>query len=189
MVMSGERVLVVYYSRSGSTRTVAEALAGALGADLEPIQDEVDRRGVWGYLRSGTEASLGASTEIRRGSHDPSRYDLVVIGSPVWRLSVSTPVRTYLWLERPRLPRVAFFVTLGGMGSGRALRQMGEVAAKQPAATLALRERDLGGRAWRGQVERFAASLLRALARRPAPRHRAAPGRRGARRAHPRRAA
>lgn len=181
--MSADRILVAYYSRTGRTRAAAEALASALGADVEPIRDEVDRRGLWGYLRSGTEASLGALTEIRRGGRDPSRYDLVVIGSPVWRLSVSSPVRTYLWLERPRLPRVAFLVTLGGMGSGRALRQMGEAAGKPPLATLALTARELAASGGRAEIERFAATLRRTLARRRAP------GRRAARRARAVRAA
>ena len=37
------RVLIVYYSRSGNTRRVAQQLAFDLGADLEEIVDPTNR--------------------------------------------------------------------------------------------------------------------------------------------------
>ena len=70
------RALVVFYSRSGGTRRVAEAIAAGLGADLEEIGDATDRGGVLGYLRCAAEALLGASTEIDRPAKDPASYDV-----------------------------------------------------------------------------------------------------------------
>jgi flavodoxin len=153
------RILVVNYSRTGHTRLVAEELARALHADSEEIRDSGDRDGVLGYARSALEALFGVSCEIRVPVLDPARYDLVVIGTPVWNASVSTPARTYLWLERDRLPRVAFFVTHGGSGSGRALAQMRALAGKAPLATLVVREREITGSAHHAKVARFAKSI------------------------------
>ena len=48
-------VLVVYFSRTGHTRVLAEGIARALGADLEEIRDRTDRTGLLGWLRSGAE--------------------------------------------------------------------------------------------------------------------------------------
>jgi flavodoxin len=46
------KMLVVYYSRGGNTRAVAEEIARALGgADLEEIRDAADRSGWRGYLK------------------------------------------------------------------------------------------------------------------------------------------
>jgi flavodoxin len=146
--MSTMRALVVYYSRTGHTRTIAEALAPALGADVEELRDPTERRGVLGYLRSGLEATLGVLAPIDAPEHDPSSYDLVVIGGPVWG-GVPSPIRTYLWLERARLPRTAFFVTYGGFGAESVLEQMGALAGKKPVATLAVREREMGEHARR----------------------------------------
>jgi flavodoxin len=170
--MTRSRVLVVYFSRSGHTKQVAERVARALGADLEAIRDHADRGGWLGYLRCGFETALGASSEIDPPRHDPSRYDLVVVGTPVWGASVSTPVRTWLWHERARLPDLAFFCTLGGMGAGRALGQMERVAGKPPLATLAVREAEVA--ASRERVEAFAAEVRDAPRRRRRGRARAA---------------
>jgi flavodoxin len=163
--MSRRRTLVVYYSRSGHTREVAREVAAALGADLEEIGEPTDRTGVLGYLKSALEAIWGASSEIGPPRFDPGSYELVVIGTPVWYAAVSTPVRTYLWVERDRLPRVAFFLTHGGMGSDRVFGQMSALAGKRPTAKLALRVREIEGGEQRGKVSSFAKSLLPSAAR------------------------
>lgn len=165
--MERPRTLVVHYSHGGNTRRLARAIAEALGADVEEIHDRVDRSGIFGYLRSGLEVLLEVSTEIQRPRHDPADYDLVVVGSPVWVGSPSTPVRTYLWLERERLPVVAFFVTLGGVGSERALALMRGVAGKEPVATLAVREAEMSGGVPRPRVAAFAEALLGTVRRGP----------------------
>ena len=161
--MGGARVLVVHYSRTGNTRRVAGAIARALGADSEQIADRADRAGPLGYLRSALEAILGASTGIGPPGRDVAGYDLVVVGTPVWYASVSSPVRTWLRLVRRRLPEVAFFLTHGGMGAERVMSQMAALAGKRPAARLVVRRRDLESGADREKVEAFARSLARGL--------------------------
>jgi flavodoxin len=166
--MDRHSVLVVYFSRTGHARTLAEGIARALGADLEEIRDPTDRSGVAGYLRSGLEAILGVSAEIHRPRHDPARYDAVIVGGPVWNASVSTPVRTYLWLERDRLPALACFASFGGVGAERALAQMEAIARKRPVATLAVREIETAAGVPRERIKAFAAAVLRGLERRRA---------------------
>ncbi len=171
--MTRPRVLVVCFSRTGHTRQVATALQSALGADLEPIHDHADRGGVPGYLRCGAEALLGASSRIDLPAHDPSAYDLVLVGGPVWAASASSPVRTYLWLERDRLPATALFVTYGGAGSDRALAQMAALLRRRPIATLAVREGEVDRGAHHDRVASFVEALLRTPRKRP--RRRGAP--------------
>ncbi len=141
--MNAKRALVVFYSRSGTTRALAGALARALGADLEEIRDKVDRAGALGFLRSALDATLGRAAVLEPQRHDPADYDLVLVGTPVWASTVSTPVRAYLENNRKRFRGVAFFATEGGRGAERALSAMAIIARKEPAATLALKERDV----------------------------------------------
>jgi flavodoxin len=168
VAMDRRSVLVVYFSRTGHTRVLAEGIARALGGDLEEIRDRTDRSGMAGYLRSGLETILGVSAEIDRPRHDPSRYDVVVVGGPVWNMSVSTPVRTYLWLERDHLPALACFASFGGMGAARAFGQMEAIARRRPVATFAFREIETAAGVPRERIKAFAAEIRRGLERRRA---------------------
>jgi hypothetical protein len=170
--MKRPHVLVAYYSRSGHTKRLARAIATALDADLEEIHDPTDRSGLLGYLRSGLEAYAGVLAGVEHPRRDPTDYDVVVVGTPVWSMSVSTPVRTYLWHERERLPQVAFAATLGGMGDERAFEQMKALAGRAPIATVAVRERALEHGPPRDEIARFAAAVL-ARARQPRQRRKA----------------
>ncbi|ACL65526.1 conserved hypothetical protein [Anaeromyxobacter dehalogenans 2CP-1] len=170
--MDRPKVLVAYYSRSGHTRRIARAIAAALGADLEALHDPTDRAGVLGFLRSGAEAAAGVLVPLERPRHDPATYDAVVIATPVWALSVSSPVRTYLWLERRRLPPVAFVATMGGRGADRGFAQMASVAARAPVATLAVTEREAVGALPRQGIARLTTAIL-VRARRPSRRRKA----------------
>lgn len=137
------KTLVVFYSRSGHTREVGHRVAAALHADMEEIGDRVNRRGVFGFLRSGRDAWFERRTELLPVARDPGAYDLVIIGTPIWNMSLSTPVRTYLQDHRSRFREVAFFCTMGGFGAERVFEKMSKETGHQPVATLALTERDL----------------------------------------------
>jgi flavodoxin len=115
--MPDAKILVVYYSRSGATRKLASSIAARLKADLEEICDYRDRSGPFGYLRSLVEAMRQSCVDIVPHGLDVASYDLIVIGTPVWAGSVSSPVRAYLAENRQQLPHVAFFCSLGGRGS------------------------------------------------------------------------
>ncbi|WP_010478462.1 flavodoxin family protein [Thermococcus zilligii] len=127
------KALVVYYSRDGHTREVARRIAEALGADLDEVIDRKNRKGVLGFLRAGYDATRGKTTEIAF-EKDPSEYDLVVIGSPVWNGRVTPAIRTYLLRNREKIRKAALFATCAGR-KGKILEQMrglygGEVIAE-----------------------------------------------------------
>lgn len=169
------KTLIVYHSRTGHTRHVAQALARRLDADLDEIRIVQPMGGAIGYTLCALEALAELTPALRPMKKDPSAYDLVVIGTPVWVWSLSSPVRS--WLTRHALKRrVAFFCTMGGSGAGRAFATMAELAGRAPVATLALRADEVDAAA--EQLDGFAQRLKGGAARRPA---RAA---RGARIAH-----
>lgn len=64
------RILVVYYSRTGYTRTLAHTIAAAAKADVETLDDGRERRGLWGYLRCAREAINKRSIEIQPAAYD-----------------------------------------------------------------------------------------------------------------------
>jgi len=161
--MADSRILVVYYSRTGTTRKVAESLTAALRCDSDEIIEAGSRLGMLGYLRSLLEARRRVASRIAAAGKDPSLYDLVVIGTPVWAWSLSSPVRAYLLANRAKLPAVAFFCTLGGAGSDRAFDQMQELTGKRPVGRLWVTAREVETATYQPRVAAFG-EALRSLA-------------------------
>ena len=139
--MADGKTLVVYYSRRGITRRVAEKIAAELECDIEEIVDTKDRSGVRGWMRAARDARAKNLTVIEDIKHGPSSYDLVVVGTPVCVWTMAAAVRTYLTENKGRLPEVAFFLTTGGTGMRRTFRRMEELCGKTPVACLGLKAR------------------------------------------------
>jgi menaquinone-dependent protoporphyrinogen IX oxidase len=140
--MAGPRILIIYFSRTGTTRRVAESIARATHGDVEELREPKSRLGPIGWLRSGYEGSKRLAAETLPLDHELERYELVFVGSPTWSRSLSSPVRGFLERNRRRLPGVALFATCGDVKSSDAVEQMVEVLGRAPVATLTLAEAD-----------------------------------------------
>jgi flavodoxin len=162
------RILVVYYSRTGNTRTIAGELVSALKADVDQIDDRRDRCGIFGYLRCAREALQKRTVELVPPAYDPAPYDVVVLGTPVWAGNVSSPVRSYIAAHRAELGQVAFFCTQGGSGAAKVFRDMEELCGRSPLATLTVDEREIEKRSYAQRLRQFAAAVAATLAT-PAP--------------------
>ena len=124
------KTLVVFYSRSGTTKRVALEVAKALSADVDEVIDKKPRKGILGFLIAGYDATKGKTTEIEF-EKNPSGYDLVVIGTPVWNGRVTPAIRTYLLRNREKIKNAAFFCTCAGR-LGKCLEQMEKILGKRP---------------------------------------------------------
>jgi len=162
--MANSKIHVVYYSQTGTTRKVAESLTAKLQCDSEEIIEVKSRSGFLAYLRSLIEARRQVPSRIVATRNDPSVYDLIVIGKPVWAWSVSSPVRAYLLANKPKLHAVAFFCTLGGAGSNRVFSQMQELTGTPPIGCLSLTAREVASSAHEPRVATFAEALQKGLA-------------------------
>jgi len=157
------KTLIVYYSRSGVTRTVAEALGQSLKADVEEIRPTGDYRGIAGWMRAGKDATFGRSVDIEPSAVNPADYDMVVIGSPVWAFTMASPVRTWLAAYGGATRRAAFFCTMGGSGDKRTFAHMEKLCGKKPSATMTLIDKDVR-KGKLAPMDYFVTSLLQAAA-------------------------
>ena len=157
-------ILVVYYSRTGKTRLVAEQLARLLDADLEEIREEKGRSGVLGFLGAGRDAMRKAPARLV-SEHTRGGRKAVVLGMPVWAWAPPPAARAYLAQCPPAEAKLCAFCTHGGGGGKRLFRALGELVpggvslafewknprADDPELAAALKEwaqkvRDLAGR-------------------------------------------
>jgi len=131
-----EKCLVVYYSKTGNTKTVAEAIAKRMGGDLCEISEQ------------------GAVTP----NVDPSSYGLVVVGTPVNGFSPSIPIKGYLTQNGGKLSKYALYATysLTPMGT---LGAMEKLVGKKPIATEKFKSADIKLGKNDSKVEAFVAAL------------------------------
>jgi hypothetical protein len=132
------RTLVVYYSRTGTTERIAKMLAAEFDADMERIRCPGCNAGGRGLLNTLLVALGLRAPPIVYAACDPSTYDLVLVGTPVWAWSVAAPVRAWLHREASRLPEYAVFATAGGSPFRRTFAAIETLAGKPPRATLGL---------------------------------------------------
>jgi flavodoxin len=119
------KILIVYYSLEGNTKVVADAMAGATGADvlrLEPLKD-VDPSKSGKYLWGGKDVVMRKKPDLKEFDKKPSDYDVLFIGGPVWAWTFCPALRTFFMLHKPAGKKVAVFASHSG-SPGKTLEHM-----------------------------------------------------------------
>jgi flavodoxin len=140
------KTLVVYYSKSGNTRRVAEEIAKAVGADTEEIVEiGVKRSGIMGFLRAGRAGMMREKSRIETPKKRPGDYDLVFVGSPVWGWNLAPAMRSYLAAVDLEQKPMALFCTMGSNGEKKTFDSIRELAPGAKAlGELAVLQSELG---------------------------------------------
>ncbi|HTY21713.1 MAG TPA: flavodoxin [Desulfomonilaceae bacterium] len=113
------RVLVLYYSLTGNTKSIAEMIREKTGGDVFEIETVKDYLAAYSEIieEAKRELETGELPALKKGPPDMSSYDLISVGSPVWWYTVSTPVMSFLRLADFAGKKVSAFCTHeGGIG-------------------------------------------------------------------------
>jgi flavodoxin len=154
--MKWKKVLVVYYSRTGFTKTLAEDLAKKLNADLEEVKTQKSYEGFFGYQRALIHALFNHQPKIDRIKVKLEDYDLVMIGGPIWWNSMPGPIRTFLIKNKNKFSNIAFFSSQGGtFRRERMFTQMENVVRRGPRATLSISDNDIDSGEYKKMVNVF----------------------------------
>lgn len=137
------KTLVVYYSRSNVTRKIAEMIREKLDCDIEEITDAGKYGGKIGYMKGGFDATTGKTTKINEITKNPSDYDLVIVGTPVWASNMATPVYSYLIKYSDQINDIAPFCTCISGGYEKTLEKIKEITKKQPKSEMYLTRKDI----------------------------------------------
>ena len=90
--------LVLYYSQTGTTKAVAEAIASQTGADIvafdvtDPYTGTFDET----IARCMQEQGTGYVPELAEINVDLSQYDVIYLGYPIWFGTYAPPVKALL---------------------------------------------------------------------------------------------
>jgi flavodoxin len=112
--------LIVYYSHSGHTETLAQSLQAVLNADLLKLQPDPDlgTPSFLTYIKGGWQVIKKHLPKLTNKDANLDDYDLVAIGSPVWFGCYTPAIRSFLASHPIKNKKLVFFCTHRG-GPGR----------------------------------------------------------------------
>jgi flavodoxin len=145
-----KKALIAYYSKTGNTKKIAQILAKKINADTDEIIDKKDRSGIVGWLVGGKDAFAKKPTEIDF-KKNPKKYDLLILGSPIWAWTVAPALRAYLLKNKIR--KFAFFCTCGGNNSNLA-EKIGAISNK-PIEMLIIKDKELDSKETEKKINQF----------------------------------
>lgn len=102
IIMAKSKSTVIYFSATGTTRSVAQKIAGITGSDLieiKPEQPYTSQDLNWNDNNSRTTKECNALETIRPAMKvkiDISGYDTIYLGYPIWWYQAPNIVYTFV---------------------------------------------------------------------------------------------
>lgn len=113
-----QKQLVLYYSETGTTRTVAQELQKQLGADIEEIEAVVPYSGNFQETiqRGQREMQSGEMPAIKPLKKKIADYDIIFLGYPIWFGTYANPIITLVKEQDFAGKTIVPFCTFGSGG-------------------------------------------------------------------------
>jgi len=114
----GPKVLVLYYSQTGTTQAVAEEFCRQLGADIEKfdVTEPYDGSYQETIMRGQQEMSSGILPEIVPIKADLKKYDTIFLGFPIWYGQPCLPLQSLIKSVDLSGKEIVPFCTFGSGG-------------------------------------------------------------------------
>lgn len=129
------KTLVLYYSQTGTTKTVADEIQRQLGADIDSIVPVES----YGYDYDATierwrkEKEDSVKVAIKPLTLNVNEYDTIFLGFPIWGGTYASPVET--WLADNKLEGKTI-ITFSTFGSGGIEPATASVVTEEPLSNV-----------------------------------------------------
>jgi|GEM_PF-2131306 len=100
--------LLVFYSRTGTTKKLAQQISAQLGCEVNEIMYEGKKPS---FPAAAFQATRKSTTQIKGDEQCPSNFDRLILLSPIWAGKLSTPARSYLEKYGKRINDLALIAT------------------------------------------------------------------------------
>jgi flavodoxin len=119
------KTIVVYYSLDGNSRLVAERIKTTLGADALSLElvESIPKQGFAKMFHGGKQALFGDKPALKPYQLDVGKYELVILGGPVWAGSPAPALLSFLQQTKLSGKKVALFCCHGG-GKGKTFSKL-----------------------------------------------------------------
>lgn len=124
--MKNSKTLIVYYSRTGNTKAVAELIQEKVGGDL--VQIETKEKRPTDYRKeveqNAQEQEREILPELKTTIPDFAKYERIFIGTPTWNMALPQAVVSFLDSYNFNGKTIIPFNTHGGYGAGSTFSQI-----------------------------------------------------------------
>ena len=137
------RSIVVYFSQSGNTKSIALKIASMLGSDLlELVPTKSYPIGKASkYLMGGMHAVMGDKPKLNPYSFDHYAYTTVILCTPIWAGTIAPPIRTFVTEQAIAGKKIGFVFCSSGGDTAKAYSALtAAVGIPQANASLSLDE-------------------------------------------------
>ena len=156
------KALVAFYSRTGNTKKVAEDISKVLKCDIEEIFDTKNRQGAIGWIFAGGDSTMKKLTKLKPVKRNPAKYDIVIIGTPVWAFTMSAPIRTYISENRNKFKKIALFCTHEG-APRNTLEDMEKFCGNVYVGSFEFNKNHIRDKKYMQQINRFANVIKKSI--------------------------
>ncbi|MFP4403028.1 MAG: flavodoxin family protein [Candidatus Woesearchaeota archaeon] len=153
------KYLIIYYTRTNTTKKLAEYLAKNLDCEIEELIDFKNRDGGVGFISSGKDAVFKKQTKIKKLSKDLSKYNHIIIGTPVWVGNITPAIRTFLLENKDKIKSCSFFCTLKGNDIAKTFIEMESLLDKKPVSTLTITTKEIANNNYKKKADSFCLNL------------------------------
>ena len=125
-----KKVLVAYFSATGTTKQVAQNLASAINADIYEIKPKVPYTSKdldWTDKSSRSTVEMkdhNSRPEIVNDNFSTDNYDTIFLGFPIWWYVAPTIVNTFVEAHDFTNKKIILFATSGGSGFGKTVENL-----------------------------------------------------------------
>jgi len=153
------KILVVVYSYTGTSRRVAELLCSQQGWPMAEIVETRPRAGAFGSWRCLLDSLFHRQPAIRYDGPKTKDFDAVVLVSPIWGQRLAGPMRSFVGTRRHHLPDVAVVSVMGGRGAPHAVAEISRLIGRAPILDTAFTTREVDSGSFAARLQGFGTAV------------------------------
>jgi hypothetical protein len=156
------KVLVVAYSYTGTSRRLAQLLAGLQQWTLAEVREVRPRSGVAGTWRCLMDSVFRRCPQIRYDGPNPGDFNAVVLVSPIWAYRLAGPMRSFVASQHASLRDVAVISVMGESGAPNAVAEVSRLTGRTPLMNAAFKTREVDDGSCAGRLQAFGKAVQEA---------------------------
>ncbi len=127
-----KKALIVYFSYTGNTRTLAAQIRQSVGGDIFELQPATPYSTDYDTVvkQGKQEVASGYKPPLKSKVDNLASYDVIFVGTPIWWYTIAPPVATFLAESELAGKTIIPFCTHGGYGAGHSAEDIKKLAPK-----------------------------------------------------------